>query len=150
MSRAQTVILPANASRESAMNRLLEAVMALPLNKPWRIRWAVYRKDRSEEQNNALWGVAYKYLRKETGNEKAGLHDYFCREYFGEVERTVLGRTRTYPRRTTTKDEHGEDDVLSTKDFMDFYAFIQQHMAEKFGLDVPDPDPQWRDHQVAA
>lgn len=148
--RAQSVILPKNQSREEPINRVLAAIMALPLDKPWRIRWSVYRKNRSEEQNNALWGVAYKYLRAETGNDKKSLHDYFCRQYFGEVDRTVFGKTRTQPFRTTTTDEHGEDDVLSTKNFMDFYSFIQQHMAERLGLNVPDPDPHWREHQEQA
>lgn len=141
--KAQSVILPASASREDAISRLLEVAMSLPEGRPWRFTWETAKAERTDLQNNALWGVAYKFLRDETGNDPEDLHQYFCGEYFGWVETTVLGRRKLRPRRTTTTDEHGHRDVIARMHFSDFYAFIQQRVAETLGLVVPDPDPLW-------
>ena len=95
---------------------------------------------RSSAQNRALWGVAYKALREQTGNEAPELHKYFCGEYFGWVVGEVFGMAKKDPRRTTTHDDDGRRDTISKAEFADFYAFIQQRAAEN-GFDVPDPDP---------
>ncbi len=104
------------------------------------------RADRSEEQNNALFGVAYPPIMEHTGYRKEELHEVFCRAYFGEVERDIAGRNVIRPKRTTTTDERGHRDVISKLDFANFYSFIQQVAGEHWGIDVPDPDKNWRQH----
>lgn len=101
------------------------------------------KKERSDLQNRALWGCAYKTLRDATGNDPEDLHTYFCGEYFGWQEYDVMGATRKRPIRSTTKDSNGHRDVISTVHLSDFYAFIQQRAAETVGVYVPDPDPMW-------
>lgn len=100
------------------------------------------KAERSDLQNRALWGVAYKALREQTGNDPDDLHQYFCGEHFGWVEHKVMGRRALRPRRTTTRAEDGTRDVIRTTDMADFYDFVQMRAAEN-GYDVPDPDPEW-------
>lgn len=128
----QSFILPAGKSA------LLAYLDSLPSIRKWRVTVKLYRKQRSNEQNNALWGVAYPAIREATGNDPDDLHTYFCGEYFGWVEVSVLNQVKRKPRRTTTRDENGKRDVISTADFADFYLFIQQRCAEN-GLYIPDP-----------
>ena len=99
---------------------------------------------RTGKQNAALFGCAYKYLSEETGNDPDDLHLYFCGEYFGWVVRKVMGQDRRAPKRTTTKNEEGHRDVITTSDCAKFYQFIQDRCATTIGLSVPDPDPSWK------
>lgn len=101
------------------------------------------KTDRSERQNNALWGVAYPPLVDHTGHTAPELHDHFLRAWFGEVEYEVLGKKRLRPRRTTTTDESGKRDLLGTDEFASFYAFLQQQGSE-MGVYIPDPNPMLR------
>lgn len=103
-------------------------------------------KERSDPQNNALHGVAYKALGEFTGFTGPELHDIFLRAYFGEVEIERMGLVVKKPRRTTTTDENGKRALLSTVEFNAFYAFIQQKGAE-IGCWVPDPDPRWHERK---
>ena len=129
---AQTFILPTGKAA------LLDFIERLPMARKWKVVVSLYRKTRSNAQNNALWGVAYPTIRESTGNEAEDLHTTFCGEYFGWVDYVVMGHRRKRPRRTTTTDENGKRDVISTADFMDFYANVQRISAE-FGVYVPDP-----------
>jgi hypothetical protein len=98
-----------------------------------RVEVGEYRKRRSDDQNRALWGVAYKTLHDATGNDPEDLHEFFLGEFFGWKVRDVMGQKRKVPMRRSSK--------LSTVEFADFYAFIQQRSAETVGVFVPDPDP---------
>lgn len=129
---------------------LMAFLSTLDVTKDFQVTIGLVKKERSDLQNRALWGCAYKTLRDATGNDPDDLHTYFCGEYFGWVEYEVMGATRKRPRRSTTKDENGKRDVISTHDLQDFYAFIQQRSAETVGVYVPDPDPMWWTHEQAA
>lgn len=145
--REQTFIL-----RRGVRNftKLMTFLSVLDVTKEFQVTIGPVKKERSDLQNRALWGCAYKTLRDATGNDPDDLHTYFCGEYFGWVEYDVLGQTRKRPRRSTTKDEHGKRDVISTIHLQDFYGFIQQRAAETVGVYVPDPDPMWWSHEQAA
>lgn len=148
--KRKSIILPKDEAREEPIDRLLQAVMALPKDKPWRITWEVYHEERSEKQNSALWGCAYDFLERETGNDPDDMHEYFCGEFFGWVEKAVFGKRKLRPRRTTTRDENGDRDVISILWFMEFYEFIQRRVATTQGLNVPDPDPHWKEREREA
>src|SRR5690606_32693028 len=107
-------------------SRLLDVLSTIPTTEEFQVTIAPVKKERSDAQNRALWGCAYKTLREATGNDPEDLHTYFCGEYFGWTEYEVMGQIRKRPRRTTTKDENGKRDVISTMQLSDFYAFIQQ------------------------
>lgn len=145
--RAESIVLPANAPREEAIDRLLAVAMNLAIGKSWRFKWKVAKPERSEKQNKALWGCAYRYLTKDTGNDADSMHEYFCGEFFGWKKVQVFGRQKLKPRRTTTTDEEGNTDIISTLRFMEFYEFIQRRMAMEYGFNVPDPDPNWKQRE---
>jgi hypothetical protein len=116
---------------DSDRTRWIAFVQTQPL--PLDVECKKWRKSRSNEQNRALWGIAYKTLHDATGNDPEDLHEFFLGEYFGWEVRDVLGQKRKVPMRRSSK--------LSTTEFADFYAFIQQRSAETVGVFVPDPDP---------
>ena len=103
-------------------------------------------EERTTKQRNALFGVAYTALADQMGlsgsREKDDLHEFMLGEYFGWREKAVMGAIRRYPVRTTTTNEHGDRDVLSVRQQMAFYAWLQKRAAN-YGYDVPDPDPEW-------
>lgn len=144
----QTFILPVGPR---SFERVMAFLSSLDVTKEWAVTIGRVKKERSDLQNRALWGCAYKALSEATGNDPEDLHIYFCGEYFGWTEYTVMNRKRLRPRRSTTKDEHGKRDVISTLDLSDFYAFIQRRAAETVNVFVPDPDPRWwaNDRRVA-
>jgi hypothetical protein len=77
------------------------------------------------------------------------LHQAFCGKKFGWVDVEVMGEIRRRPRRTTTTNDQGERDVLSTTEFADFW-FMVQRIAAECGIDVPDPDPFYNSARFAA
>lgn len=122
--------------------RIVEFLSSLDLKKRWQVTIAPVKKERSDQQNRALWGCAYEHLRRQTGNDKQDLHDYFCGERWGWDVKQIMGMKRKAPKRSTTTGYNGERDVISTLELQDFYSFIQQRSAEH-GFDVPDPDQNW-------
>lgn len=139
-------ILAKGKDWNDALTRVLNFVSMLDNSRDHVITVERKKRERSDLQNRALWGVAYKTLRDETGNDPEDLHTYFCGEYFGWTEYEVMGQPRKRPIRSTTKDENGKRDVIDTLTLSDFYAFIQQRAAETVGVYVPDPDPEWWAH----
>lgn len=129
-----------DANRAQILANLIGFINRLPADKPWQVEIEPLRKERSGNQNRALFGVAYADLRDQTGSDKNDLHDYFCREYFGEVEKRVMGKALKVATRTTTTGYDGEHDVIEPQEFAKFYEFVQQRAAS-MGYFVRDPDP---------
>ena len=145
--KEQSFILPKGRRN---FTKLMAFLSVLDVTKEIQVTVGPVKKERSDLQNRALWGCAYKTLRDATGNDPEDLHTYFCGEFFSWVEYEVMGQKRKRPFRTTTRDENGKRDVISTLDLQDFYAFIQQRSAETVGVFVPDPDPMWWSYDKAA
>lgn len=137
--------------RETAVQSLARQLMRYLPGVRLEVRVRRKKRERSDLQNRALWGCAYKALTAQTGNDPEDLHEYFCGEFFGWVKKTVMGKTKLRPKRTTTKDEDGNRDVVDKLVMADFYDFIQRRAAMA-GYDVPDPDEEWfkSDEQRAA
>lgn len=134
---------------ERSLTRIVAVLSALAKDVEWVITIAKRKKERTDDQNSALWGVGYKALSEFTGHAPAELHDHFLRAYFGEVEYEVLGKVYTKPSRTTTTKEDGKRSLLSTVEFKRFYEFLQAQGSE-MGCWVPDPDPRWREYHELA
>jgi hypothetical protein len=132
----QTFVLP-KLDRERIADNLRSFVMSALPGKELRVEVCEYRKRRSQDQNAALWGVAYKTLSDATGNDAEDLHTFFLGEWGGWETIQVMGQVCRVPKRRSSK--------LTTVEFADFYSFIQQRSAETAGVYVPDPDPlYWR------
>lgn len=135
--------------RAQVLANLIAFAQRLPLGKSWRVEIKEARKERSGEQNAALWGVAYPALSDATGYTPDELHEAFCRRFFGTVEHEVMGQVMTRPRRTTTTNEAGERDVIGAGDFAKFYDMVQM-VGAGAGVDVPSPDPLHGNRRFAA
>lgn len=129
--------------RERKLANIFRFAAGLALGKTWTIDIEEYKKPRSNPQNSYLWGVVYQTVEDATGQEAEDWHVYFLGEHFGWKEVTLFGRRRMRPRRTTTKNEAGKDEKLTTTAFCAYCAFIQRHCAEK-GIYVPDPNEEIR------
>ena len=103
-------------------------------------------KQRSNEQNRYLWGVAYEVLIEAMRKYHPGKHwlqikddwhELFCEGFFGTVDVGFPGSRKTRPKRTTTRNEEGKRDIISTTEFQDFVRHIQETCAEHH-IDIPD------------
>lgn len=141
----QTIIMPVESPERRAerVQRIAAYLSRLDGSKPWELVVRRWTKKRTDRQNNAMWGVAYKTLSDFTGFTEPELHDLMCKAYFGAVEYELMGVAGTKPRRTTTTNEQGERDVLSREQMAAFFAFIQQKAAE-IGCYIEDPNPMLR------
>lgn len=133
----QRFTLPRMVPRERQIQRMARFLDALSLDQAWEVIVRPVKRKRTCQQNRALWGVAYEALRQATGNDPEDLHEYFLGERFGWEIREVMGKKKKVPRRRSSK--------MSTTEFADFYAFVQQRSAE-MGYYVPDPN----EHSEAA
>ena len=105
-----------------------------------------FAEERTGKQRRSLFGVAYKSLMDQMGlageREKDQLHEMMCGEYWGWTWSSTLGARARVPVRTTTRNELGERDVLSVRQQMAFYDWLQRRAAA-YGYDIPDPEPEW-------
>jgi hypothetical protein len=142
---SQTYVLNASGrERPQVLANIHAFVDRLPVSKSWRVEIKQARKERSDPQNHALFGVAYPVLEQATGYSKDELHEAFCKRFFGSVDREVMGQVISKPYRTTTMNERGERDVMPAADFARFYDLVQ-HVGAEAGIDVPSPDPLWNE-----
>lgn len=130
--------------REAAIAGVVRVLESFALGKPLNVKIGVARATRSTEQNAYLWSVPYRLLSEATGFEPDDLHTYLLGCHFGWRTRKLPGnRTEQMPIRTTTTDEHGNDDVLDGDEFWRYVEFIQRAGARQ-GVVIPDPDPALR------
>lgn len=110
----------------------------LPLevsSKPW-------KKTRSNEQNALLFGVVYPPIAEAMGYTVEDIHEYMLGRHFGWVDAKVPKTPRnpdgleSRPFRTTTRDETGKRNVLSTNDFSKFLDTVER-VAAQAGVFVP-------------
>ena len=113
MSGANSFILRKEELREQDTDRALQAIMALPRDRAYRLSVEEAKSERSMQQNKYLFGCAYELISKEQGYEKADLHEDFLKMHFG-VKLKRVPKCRDYPEglkevplRTTTTDENG-------------------------------------------
>ena len=145
-------------SRERVIERISQFIAALPTRKAYRITIKQEADDRTVQQCRYLNGVPYNLLSEFTGYERDEISKHLCGLYWG-FKQVRVPRTQNNPNgiedrpvRTTTTDEQGHRDVLSTRDFWDYVEFCQRFGAQ-YGVYIPDPDPSYklqRDEEQAA
>ena len=119
--------------------KLIEVLKATEM--PYKVR-VTKGKRRSLSQNSYLWGVCYETIlnhgMREQGFTQDDIHEYMLGECYGWKTVELFGRKRLKPIRTTTKDIYGEREELTTTEFTDYIAFVQQRAAES-GIVIEDP-----------
>ena len=128
-------ILKKDVCRDEMITRIVRFLEILPSDKPWEVLVRPFRKTRSSLQNRALWGIAYKLLSEHTGHEPDELHEYFLGEFHGWEVVDFFGQKKRRPK--------GRSHDMNTREFSDYYAFIQRKAAELLGVYIPDPDPHY-------
>lgn len=126
-------ILKKDAIRDEMITRIVRFLELLPMDRAWEVTVKRWQRKRSDDQNAALWGVAYPPIMEATGYEKGELHEFYLGECFGWTVKEIFGKKKRVPAKRSSK--------LTTLEFCDFYAFIQRHAAQELGIYVPDPDP---------
>lgn len=129
-----TATIPAT-NRTDAIAALGRFLFACHPGKALAVSVEVEKAERSDRQNKALFGHAYKVIAAEVGlsgkAELDKLHADFCCRFFGERRVSVLGKVHIYPVRTTTTDEAGKRDVISAAEFSAFYADVERIAASE-------------------
>jgi len=113
---------------------LRELERLVETGKRYRIRVKQWRRARSLQANAYYWSVVVPALADHCGYNEGQMHEELLGAYVGWEDRTVLGHTRAYPRRTTTTPE--------TMDVVDFQGLIQtgQRIAAELGVVLPDQE----------
>lgn len=146
-------------NRETVIARIAACLAGLKAGKAYRILIKEEADDRTVQQCRYLNGVPYKLLSDFTGYERDEISSHLCGLRWG-FKQVRVPRTQNNPRgiedrpvRTTTTDEQGNRDVLSTRDFWEYVEFCQRFGAQH-GVYIPDPDPSYkhlqRDQEQAA
>lgn len=139
-------ILPTH-NRSRALQLAQAVLQSLDEQTAWKVTVEPAKASRSLAQNSYLWGVANKMISEATGYEPEEVHEYLCGQHFGWKDKRVPKTPRNHdgvesvPRRTTTRNEQGKRNVLTTTQFADYVDFVQRFAAKKLSLFIPDPDP---------
>jgi hypothetical protein len=94
--------------RDGILASTIARLQALPVDHSWDVTVEEQKREATEKQRRALFGVAYKALMEHiacAATRKKDLHREMCKRYFGE--RITVGGIRI-PVRTTTRDEDGK------------------------------------------
>jgi hypothetical protein len=133
----QTITLPIGSNRANVIERIGRYLSVLPKEQAYVVKVEAYKPRRSDQQNRYLWGVVYETILKTgqlDGWHAEDLHEYFLGECFGWETLEGMGRKRMRPLKRSSK--------LSTNEFSDYVAFIQQRAAE-MGVYIPDPGEEF-------
>lgn len=117
-------------ANNKALEQYIGYLMTQPLplevsSKPW-------KKSRSSEQNALLFGVVYPPIAEAMGYTVEDIHEYMLGRHFGWVDAKVPKTPRnpegieSRPFRTTTKDETGKRNVLTTVEFSRFLDTVER------------------------
>jgi hypothetical protein len=137
-------------NRKKAVELAQSVMASLDELVAWRVVIEPVQVDRTLQQNRYLNGVAYKMISEATGYERQEIHEYFLGLFFGWRQKKVPRKpsnpkgVESVPVRTTTTNEVGKRQVLSTEDFWKYVEFLQRFAAEKMHMVIPDPDPSLR------
>ena len=112
--------------RSSAMNRIANFLSRLPKDRDFKVEISEQKPRRTNSQNALMWAL-YGDILERGGPDMAGwdkddLHRFFCIEHFGSEVKTVFGRSRHVPVRTTSG--------LNKQEMSDYIDHMVRFMAE--------------------
>lgn len=119
----------AKLSNQKDLDRWIEFLQGQQL--PLEVKCDPWKEPRKLTANAYLWAYVYAPLCEVAGHEPDEWHEYFCIQHFGGIPYVRLdGSEGQKPKRTTTKNERGERDVLKGKEFNDFLVFVESECAK--------------------
>jgi|GEM_PF-512308 len=148
-------LLPKLMLREGVAAQIATFVAALDPSHAYRVTVEDAKSTRTNQQNRYLYGVAYKLIAEAVGYEIDEVSEYCCGAFFGWTDKRVPKKPsnpegiESVPVRTTTRDADGKRRVLNKQEFSDYVAFVQRFGAKR-GVHIPDPDPDYAEHEVAS
>lgn len=148
-------LLPKLLSRDGVAAQIATFVTALDPGHAYRVTVEDAKATRTNQQNRYLHGVAYKLIADAVGYEIEEVAEYCCGAFFGWTDKRVPKKpsnpegVESVPVRTTTRDADGKRRVLNKQEFSDYVAFVQRFGAKR-GVHIPDPDPNYAEHEEAA
>lgn len=130
---------------ESDRSRWIAFVQSQPL--PVEVDCKRWRKSRTNDQNNLLFGVIYPPIAEAMGysvDGDNGIHAFMCGTHFGWVDVKVPKTPRnpdgiaSEPRRSTTREgwNRGKRNVLTTTEFSAFLETVDR-IAAQAGIFIP-------------
>jgi len=135
-------IFPRNTQPEVIVRAVATMVAQIDTSKSWVISVELWRKPRSNAQNNYLNGVIYPMI-LEAGGEalrgwhRADLHEFFLGECWGWERIEGLNHRRMRPLKRSSK--------LTQAEFTEFLHFIENKCIE-LGIG-PFPEPIYREEK---
>lgn len=112
----------------------------------------VSKATRSERANAYLWGVVYPAIVKgsESGNTDVDLHDAYCDMFLPTEQKQVAFYSRLTGEALTATTSR-RSSALSGEPFYQFVEQVREHARTFFGVETPDPDPDyWRKRDATA
>ena len=139
----QEILLPEGERRASVIQRLSLTLRQLAPGKLWKITIEQYSPKRSEQQNRYLFGPVYDTLLEHLPGEftKAELHEFLLEQCFGYEEYWIGDQKKTRPLKRSSK--------LNRLEFAEYIDFVQRY-ATRFGIFIPDAEPDWYLREKAA
>ena len=106
---------------------------------------------RSDRANAYYWGVVLEHLERlsESGYDANGLHDVFCERFILSEHKQVEFFNRMTGESLTTEITK-RSSALTGGEFYDFVENVREFGRTFWGIETPDPDPEyWRKRRAA-
>ena len=103
---------------------------------PVEVSCDAFKPKRTDPQNNYLFGVCYPPIAKAMGYDTDDIHEYCLGRHFGWVDKRCPKTPQnpngllSVPFRSTTRNEHGERDVLGKMEFAEFVDTVHRIAAQ--------------------
>jgi hypothetical protein len=109
--------------------------------------WRLSPATRSDRANAYYWSTVLPAIERgsESGHSAEELHDAFCEMFILTERKQVEFHSRMTGETISTPIDHRRSSALSGQDFYDFVEQVREFARTFFGVETPDPDPNyWR------
>lgn len=100
---------------------------------------------RSLRANNYYWGVVVAAAVKESGQDEAAIHTFWCEQFLPDERKRLMFFNRLTGQRLQVDVDTRRSSNLTGNAFYDFVENCRLWLQEYLNVTVPDPDPEyWR------
>ena len=128
-------IFPIGTPPDQIATAVVRMAQHLPTDKPFSVTVEVWKKPRTQPQNNFLWGVAYPAILEGGGEMLRGwsrddIHEYMVGEFGGWETLEGFGRKRMRPVMRSSQ--------MTKQQFSDYLDWLSAKCAD-MGIHIPHP-----------